>query len=569
MTKPGGRSIAPIGAAARLARMRLPALGALTIALLGLGIVARLVRYGLNFPLWGDEAFLAVNFLLRDFRGMIEPLVYGQIAPLAFMWVELAVTRVAGLSEWALRFVPFLSGLLTLVLFWRFVRKHFGPGVTLLAVGILAASYYPIRHAVEVKPYATDLLVSLLLTMAGWAVYSRPGSIWRWVVLIVLAGACVWSSYPAVFVVGGVGVLLALLVHQRRTAGVLVGCIAYAAIVAASFGAMYRLYAKPHADAVPQLKDIEMWTETFPPIRQPWLLPWWFVEMHTGNMMAYPMGGKNFGSTGTFVLVAVGAVVLWRGRRFGGGWSDYEIETHRGIQRSRRALVVLLLSPLAFNFVAAAAHAYPYGGTARTSLFMAPAFCLLAAVGGFGLLAMMPYPHRQRGIRIIAGVLGVMAFGCMVRDLIEPYKKPETSASRQAIRDLAKEVEQGDRVIVFLSPRAVLHAPFILQAKGMGAQLAFYAMNLLPVGMEDFAPPLEDVRPSASGRTWLVVFYRDDEGRVIPSERELRQYLEGLRAQLGPCGEPRRCVLKDESDDEQRIDVYCFSPSQAQTVPRL
>ncbi len=42
----------------------------------------------------------------------------------------------------------------------------------LLAVGVFAASYYPVRHGTEVKPYATDLLASILLTALGWAVAS-------------------------------------------------------------------------------------------------------------------------------------------------------------------------------------------------------------------------------------------------------------------------------------------------------------------------------------------------------------------------------------------------------------
>ena len=37
----------------------------LTWAFVALGVVLRVVRYGCNFPLWGDESFLAVNFNTR------------------------------------------------------------------------------------------------------------------------------------------------------------------------------------------------------------------------------------------------------------------------------------------------------------------------------------------------------------------------------------------------------------------------------------------------------------------------------------------------------------------------
>ena len=67
-----------------------------------------------------------------------------------------------------------------------------------MAVAILAASLYPARHANEVKPYATDLLISLGLTVLGWGVWREPGRMGRWVALIALVVAGVWCSYTAV-----------------------------------------------------------------------------------------------------------------------------------------------------------------------------------------------------------------------------------------------------------------------------------------------------------------------------------------------------------------------------------
>ena len=77
--------------------------------------------------------------------------------------------------------LPGGSGVVAAVL--AFCRKATTRRTTLIAVAILAASFYPVRHAAEVKPYATDLLVSLVLTIdgmdasiAGWTP-SRDG--WR------------------------------------------------------------------------------------------------------------------------------------------------------------------------------------------------------------------------------------------------------------------------------------------------------------------------------------------------------------------------------------------------------
>ena len=87
------------------------------IGMIALGIVWRVARYGACPPMWGDEAFIAVNLLTRDFAGLLKPLEYYQIAPMGFLWAELAVIRVLGASEWAVRLIPFLSGLASLGLF--------------------------------------------------------------------------------------------------------------------------------------------------------------------------------------------------------------------------------------------------------------------------------------------------------------------------------------------------------------------------------------------------------------------------------------------------------------------
>ena len=67
----------------------------------------------------------------------------------------------------------------SLLLFRHFCRKATTRRTTLIAVAILAASFYPVRHAAEVKPYATDLLVSLILTTMGLSV-SRRMTLPRW-----------------------------------------------------------------------------------------------------------------------------------------------------------------------------------------------------------------------------------------------------------------------------------------------------------------------------------------------------------------------------------------------------
>src|SRR5438067_244951 len=59
-----------------------------TMAFVALGVLARLIRYLVDYPIWHDEAFLAVNFWDRDYADLLRPLDYGQVAPWLFLVVE-------------------------------------------------------------------------------------------------------------------------------------------------------------------------------------------------------------------------------------------------------------------------------------------------------------------------------------------------------------------------------------------------------------------------------------------------------------------------------------------------
>ena len=103
---------------------------------------------------------------------------------------------------------PLLAGLVALLLFWRMCRTALSPTAASLAVGIMAVSYYPIRHASEVKPYAFDLCCAVVL---AWLTveHLRSPAQKRWLAtLCAVTPLAVFSSYPSVFVGGGIDLVL-------------------------------------------------------------------------------------------------------------------------------------------------------------------------------------------------------------------------------------------------------------------------------------------------------------------------------------------------------------------------
>jgi hypothetical protein len=317
----------------------------------------------------------------------------------------------------------------------------------------------------------------------------------------------------------------------------LVGVIASAVLLAMNFATMYWLIGGPHAEYAARLTEIPMWKPTFPPVLDPLKLPLWFVLMHTGNMFAYPHGSANGGSTVTFLLVVLGAISLFR---------------------TDRSRLWLLLGPLAFTFVAAALEKYPYGGSARTSLYMAPAICLLAGLGGYELLRrFLQGEQLVDGVKVACLGLALFGIGASIADLMKPYKDKAVRLSYQHVRTLAERARPEDQWVVFNAIEPRDYAPYLGDWRGTGAQFVFDLMRFRPTRAPIlWAPRPEEVPAPAGGRVWLLAYH----GVRIEFPRD---QFDAYRAPLVErFGQPQVefMKIKERGGREEGVDVHEFAP---------
>ncbi|MBX6314258.1 MAG: hypothetical protein IRY99_15300 [Isosphaeraceae bacterium] len=373
-----------------------------TWAFVGLGLLVRLAKYLMNYPLWWDEAFVAVNFIHRGYRELLGPLDCGQICPPLFLVIELTIVRALGFSELTLRLFPLLCALTSVVLF-RYAAGLLLRGVPRwLAVAIFAVSFHPIRHAAEVKPYASDLLVALgLLTLAFWWLREPARALPLW----ALAGAvpvALGLSYPAVFVAGGIGLGLAPKVWRMGRRDLWLAFSAIGLALVSTFGGLIVTFARSQSSTF--LAGLQSyWASSFPPLDSAWTFGKWLIATHTGTMFAYPGGGQRGGSAATLALVVLAAIALWR--------------------RDRRTILAICLAPFALTLAAATWRRYPYGGEARIVQHLAPSICLLSGLGAALVLARMPQEAlRQRALIVFAAVLAGIGLGPLGLDLYRPYR---------------------------------------------------------------------------------------------------------------------------------------------------
>jgi hypothetical protein len=384
----------------------------------GLGVVLRLARYLLDFPLWCDEYQLAANLLVRGFSDLLKPLDHNQVAPIGFLWIESAAVRLLGFSELSLRLFPALCGIAGVCLF-RHVASQLLRGVPfVLAVAIFAVAYYPIRHSAEVKPYSSDLFLSLLLFSVVLNWWRAPGQTrWLWV-LAGLAPLALAISFTAAFVAGGLGLGIAWTLWQRRrdegARSAWLAWVAFDLAVGIAFLGLMRLNVSAQYDAT-RNEMTACWADGFPPWRRPLELAVWIADVHTGEMFAYPVGAEHGGSILTFVCFALGLVEM--------------------IRRGHRDLAVTVIGWFGLSLIAAALHRYPYGSHARLSQYLAPAICLLAGSGAALLLERVRRVEwRAAAIRgCLAGGV-VIALVMLTRDVIHPYKMTVDRVHRDFLR---------------------------------------------------------------------------------------------------------------------------------------
>jgi hypothetical protein len=333
-----------------------------------------------------------------------------------------------------------------------------------------------------------------------------------------------------VFVSGGVLLVFCTMPWRDGSRNILPKAFFSGVVVAASFAAMYGLVGKGQAEVGAWLVTLPTWSFTFPPLAKPWLLPFWFLDVHTGNMFAYPNGGNNGGSLITTLLFLGGICALWSRHRF---------------------TVLLLLSPLPLMFIAAALRAYPYGGSARVAMHVAPAICLLA---GSGLVAVVGrFSNPRNSLRIMYSIYTLFSLAIAVAiavDIVRPFKSEADLRDRQIVQTLAGATEKEDQWVIFGGTTNQPHVPNLFHWGGSAARFRFNVLRYAQIPVY-WGPAPADVVKSERGRTWLIV-YRDNKAEM--PEDLLGRY---LREMAGRFGAPTMDRYRF-GDDKEMIFVYRF-----------
>lgn len=384
----------------------------------GIGVVLRAVQFASTPSIWVDEAALASSIIDRDVRGLlVEPLDYGQLAPPGFLLAVKLCTALFGIGEWSLRLLPFGAGLLSIEAFRRWAGRWLSEPGTAVATLLFALAFPLIVFSANVKPYSTDVLVTVCtLWLAAISIERATVSVGQFALAGIVA---TFFSNVASFVLAPACALLAwsawsCVASERRRRLIVIA--AWTASMMASVG--WNAWLESPTDR--QYLRL-FWSPGFAP--SGWSAFWrWLYDVlrdvFSGNEFLFS-GTLRYAAPDVLVaLTAIGAAsTAWRGRT---EW--------------------LLLGPIVTTLATAVFGVFPFTG--RLILFLIPLWFVLAVrgaeVAGRWLL-------RSRRGELAALLLAPIAIAAVVGT---PFPQPSEEL-RAVVQYVHAHRRPGDAIWVY------------------------------------------------------------------------------------------------------------------------
>lgn len=483
------------------------ALSILAIVAATSGVALRVRAITAPRSLWLDEAMLALSICGRTIAGLWGPLEYHQGAPFGFLVLERLAVLAFGPGEWPLRIVPCVASIVAMGLVYRFCGARFGAIEAVVGLALAATLPALIFYAAEAKQYAPDIAVGLMILTASAGPIERGLTVRRGLILAVVGALAVWLSHPSVFFLAGSGSVLIVAEARRGRIGATVGAFAIAATWAASFLASYLLLLRG-------LRGDDylasFWAEAFLPFpprsmadlkRYVALFLGLFETMYQNYQVE--TGIESRMSVVAAVVWLAGIAALWQG--------------------GKRAMLALLVLPLAFGTVAAILQQYPM--RVRMVLFaVGPIVPVMAA--GIGSALRAPDPARRAlGWSLLAGALAlpILQAGPALIERPRPY------GARFVLAEVAERWKDGDVLLV----DGASEPPFrFYQRFGGIAGLGRIEPTRVATELRDPEQLESEIaRWAGRGRVWLVLTAHmgDPGGR---EDRFLRRTLDRLGQRL-------------------------------------
>ena len=429
------------------------------------GIAIRLEQYFYSRSLWMDEAMVALNLIHRSFGQLTDHLLDFHVTePILWLFTGKLCYLLLGGRELALRLPEIAAGAISVVLVLALGKRLLSPPGVCIAVGWFALSIPLIYYSSELKPYGSDPAVAALLWLTALWVLSTPSRL-RLAALAALGAVAVWFSYPALFVLSGVGLTILWCSLAEGGWRRLAPYVPVLLLWVLSFAVYYWFFLRASSHD-------SMLLNNYRPLR---LTLWRFSEVEAPLEMIFAQQQTPF----TILLgVAVftfflGCVKYWR---------------------QSRMLLSLLVTPLLFALLASSLHLYPAVG--RFYNFFIPAIAVLIAAGSEVLMRQ----GQERRVPI-ATVLVVLLFLQPVLSAREVVAHPlEAEELRPVLVYVQNHQQRGD--VWYIYSYAQIAYRYYAEVDGLSGNDVVLGNRFYLSRREVFA---QDAARLRGRRVWVVI----------------------------------------------------------------
>ena len=183
-----------------------------------IGILVRLFFYIKNSSLWLDEASLAINVVQGSYIDLLGGLKLLQASPPAFTIISKFLVNIFPIENFfirdlILRFLPFISGVLSIFAFYSLLKIVFKNNQNAILTGLFFLALNPaaVLYSVQYKQYSLELLVAIVLLIIFYKILLLNQNKWYYSLIIALAP---WFSYSSFFII--ISGLFGLLWSSRK-----------------------------------------------------------------------------------------------------------------------------------------------------------------------------------------------------------------------------------------------------------------------------------------------------------------------------------------------------------------
>lgn len=325
------------------------------------GILIRLIHYFYNRSLWGDEAFLCINFLGDTWTNLLHPpLLYSQQAPFGFLLIEKALVSIFGPSEYILRLFSLLSSIGSIFLFIHLIYHYLNQYGRILSLSIIVLSFSAVYHSIEAKQYSIELFTSIILYLS-FLKYGNKSNMADICLFGIIGAIVTWFSYSSIFILATFACLIFIkLISHKEWKRLFFYSFAFLFWLI-SLIPNYIYFIKP-GSSIPWL--VSMWEGSFMPVSGKIFV--WLIRVAI-SIMKDPIGISW--SQGRTLFIVSGAII---------GLGLLLIGVLTLLKKDKESLF-LFFFPLFLALLASSVKAYPFHG--RFLLFTLPALALLIGKG--------------------------------------------------------------------------------------------------------------------------------------------------------------------------------------------